>query len=77
MSNNDPTDQRIREELKESVLAGKVSLWAKDCPIAVETIQFGNTELLLKKTFHKELELLLLDYMTKNGHWPRLNSCRK
>jgi len=74
---NDATDSRIRVKLKESVRNGKVSLWAKKCPITVSKISLAGDTLSLKKTFHKELELSIIDYMSAHHYWPELNVSRK
>jgi hypothetical protein len=74
---NDNTDSRIRESLKKSVKAGKVSLWAKKCEIELKEMALEKTPLVCKKVYHKELELIILDYMKDNHYWPTLNTFRK
>jgi hypothetical protein len=74
---NDNTDSRIRESLKKSVTAGKVSLWAKKCEIELKEMKLEKNPLVCKKVYHKELELAILDYMSDNHYWPKLNTFRK
>jgi hypothetical protein len=74
---NDNTDSRIRESLKKSVKEGKVSLWAKKCTIGLEEMKIERTSIVCKKVYHKELELAILDYMSDNCYWPKLNTFRK
>ena len=73
----DKTDGRIRNELKESVNNGLVSLWARRCEIKVEKILIAGKKIDTATTFHKELEMQYLDYMLNNYYWPKLNKLRK
>ena len=71
------TDTRIRKHLRESVKANRVSIWAKKCPIEIHQIELIDSKLSLKKTYHKELELALLDHMSSYWYHPILNPTRK
>ena len=73
----DATDCRIRTALSESVRKGKVSLWAKKCPINKVSIKLGTKTTALSSVYHKELEVTILDYMKTHGYWPELNVFRK
>lgn len=70
--NNSDTDGRIRHDLKESVINGSVSLWARKCEIKDFEVRIGGELVNTKVTFHKELELQYIDRIH-----PILNQGRK
>jgi hypothetical protein len=60
------TDVRLRRNLKESVSAGLVELWAFKCPIdEADVCGFS-----LKRTVHKDLELSLIRYLDERDALP-------
>jgi len=71
------TDGRIRNELKTDTAENKVSIWAKKCEIFSHEISVGGEKINTQMTFHKEVELQYIDYMSRNYFSPKLNQCRK
>lgn len=73
----DNTDAYIRQALWTEAVQGRVSLWAKKCPVVQNEVNLAGSKFKLKAAFHKELELKYLDHMASKSVWPRLNKMRK
>jgi hypothetical protein len=75
----DGTDQAIRWNLQDRIKRGElIEIWAYACPENVVTTQIVNETVSMKQQIHKQLELLLLDYIYKKiGSYPELNKGRK
>lgn len=73
----DNTDEYIRRQLESETIAGRVSLWAKECPLVETSVTLQGKKHLTKVSMHKHLEIDILKYMMDNGCWPRLNKSLK
>lgn len=76
----DGTDWDIRESLKASAARAPswVSVWAKKCDITHRTVQVLGQSVTLATTYHKALEMALLDaYYQAMDTYPPLNKGRK
>lgn len=73
----DGTDAYIREALENEAIAGKVSLWAKECPLVESAVTLQGEKYFTKVSMHKHLEIDIMKHMISNGCWPRLNKSLK
>ena len=72
------TDERVREELREHVVKGEVSIWARKCELTKVSIMVGGQLSETYMSIHKDLEMRYLDHIHRTtGSLPRLNLCRK
>ena len=74
----DGTDAYIRQELKNEVTQGRVSIWARKCDIVqVQTIVGGNS-ITSTTTLHKSLEQDYLKHIVEHTRsLPKLNKSHK
>ncbi len=73
----DLTDEFIRNSLKNEAILGKVSLWAKECPLQEIEVTIRGEKTITKNSIHKHLELDILKNIRDHGSWPRLNKALK
>lgn len=72
------TDHEIRESLESAARQGMVTIWAKKCDIVEQKVLIGGKTVKLPATYHKDLELALLDRFYEDQNvYPPLNKGRK
>jgi hypothetical protein len=69
---DDDTDWHIRTNLQQDVIDGKVSLWARKCPLITVPTTVASKVNYLNASIHKDLELAYIDLIN-----PQLNKGRK
>jgi hypothetical protein len=75
----DGTDQAIRWHLEDRIKSGElIEIYAYACPENILNARVVNETIEIKQQIHKQLELVLLDYIYKKvGSYPELNKGRK
>ncbi len=73
----DGTDEYIRNALKQETISGRVSLWAKECPLVETSITMQGENHNTKVSMHKHLEIDIMKFMLNQGCWPKLNKSLK
>jgi hypothetical protein len=72
------TDSRNRKLLQSCVEEGRVTLWAKACPITLYEVTVQGINTVVEKTMNVDLETIILDHIQRDwGRYPVLNVCRK
>ncbi len=73
----DNTDAYIRKSLELEAIEGRVSLWAKECPLVESAVTIQGKEIKTKSSIHKSLELDILKFILEQKCWPKLNKSMK